>query len=115
EQYRGVAEFFAFIAKPETQKRWHEHTGYLPLGLKGIYAGILQSSRQPVLRLAQKDLEDAVLRVPMKRVGPQNQIRGVNDEVLEGLFSDLMTPSEALHESVTRANHILLRFARNTD
>ncbi len=26
EQYRGIARFFAFIAKPEVQKRWHEHT-----------------------------------------------------------------------------------------
>ena len=29
EQYKGIAQFFAFIAKPETQKRWHEHTGCL--------------------------------------------------------------------------------------
>ena len=40
EKYKGIAQFFAFIAKPEIQKRWHEHTGYLPLGLKGIYADI---------------------------------------------------------------------------
>ena len=33
EQYRGIAEFFVFLAKPEVQKRWHEHTGYIPIGL----------------------------------------------------------------------------------
>ncbi|CZI03643.1 TPA: extracellular solute-binding protein [Legionella pneumophila subsp. pneumophila] len=114
EQYRGIARFFAFIAKPEVQKRWHEHTGYLPLGLKGIYANIVQSSQHPALLLARTDLEDNLPEKPYKHMGPQNQIRGINDEVLEAMFADLMSPEEALNEATIRANHLLLRFARNT-
>ncbi|HAT2066383.1 TPA: extracellular solute-binding protein [Legionella pneumophila] len=114
EQYRGIARFFAFIAKPEVQKRWHEHTGYLPLGLKGIYANIVQSSQHPALLLARTDLEDNLPVKPYKHMGPQNQIRGINDEVLEAMFADLMSPEEALNEATIRANHLLLRFARNT-
>lgn len=114
EQYRGIARFFAFIAKPEVQKRWHEHTGYLPLGLKGIYASIVQSSQHPALLLARTDLEDNLPEKPYKHMGPQNQIRGINDEVLEAIFADLMSPEEALNEATIRANHLLLRFARNT-
>ncbi|ANH13621.1 TPA: extracellular solute-binding protein [Legionella pneumophila] len=114
EQYRGIARFFAFIAKPEVQKRWHEHTGYLPLGLKGIYANIVQSSQHPALLLARTDLEDNLSEKPYKHMGPQNQIRGINDEVLEAMFADLMSPEEALNEATIRANHLLLRFARNT-
>ena len=113
-QYKGIAQFFVFIAKPEVQKRWHEHTGYLPLGLKGIYADIVQSSTHPSLLLARCDLEDNVHGKPFKHSGPQNQIRGINDEVLEAMFAGLMSSEEALQESIVRANHVLLRFAQNT-
>lgn len=112
--YKGIAQFFVFIARSEVQQRWHEHTGYLPLGLKGRYAPILQSSKHPALLLARTDLEDNLQTKPLKHDGPQNQIRGVNDEVLEAMFAGLISPTEALNEATSRANHILLRFARNT-
>lgn len=113
--YKGIARFFVFLAQPAVQQRWHEHTGYLPLGLKGIYAGIVNSSRHPSLRLAQKDLADNSSMPPLKNIGPQNQIRGINDEVLEAMFADLMTPEAALKESAARVNYVLLRFGRNTE
>jgi sn-glycerol 3-phosphate transport system substrate-binding protein len=114
EQYNGIARFFVFIARPEIQKRWHEHTGYIPLGLKGIYADIVQSSQHPTLLLAQNDLEDNLHAKPFKNQGPQNQIRGINDEVLEAMFAGLISPEVALQEAITRSNHVLLRFSRNT-
>ncbi|QMT59330.1 extracellular solute-binding protein [Legionella sp. PC997] len=112
--YKGIAQFFAFIAKPEIQKRWHEQTGYLPIGLQGIYADILQSSTHPTLLMARTDLTGEVSEKPLPRFGPQNQIRGINDEVLEAMFAGLLSPKEALHESAVRTDHVLWRFARNT-
>lgn len=114
EQYKGIAEFFAYLAKPQVQQRWHEHTGYLPLGLKGIYATILQTSQHPALELARNDLEDNLHLQPFKNEGPKNQIRNINDEMLEALFAGLLTPQEAIEESVARTDHLLLRFTRNT-
>jgi sn-glycerol 3-phosphate transport system substrate-binding protein len=114
EQYKGIALFFAFIAKPEVQKKWHEHTGYLPIGLKGIYTPIVQTSKHPVLLLAKGDLEGKESPTPFRHFGPQNQIRGINDEVLEAMFAGLISPEEALNEAVKRADHVLLRFSRNT-
>ncbi len=114
DHYKGIAQFFVYIAKPEVQKRWHEHTGYLPLGLRGIYSGISQSSQHPSLLLARADLEDNLNVKPPKNSGPQNQIRGINDEVLEAMFAGLISSQDALHEAATRSNHILLRFSRNT-
>lgn len=114
EQYKGIAQFFAFIALPKTQQRWHEHTGYLPLGLQGSYAPILQTSHHPTLLLAQTDLTSTVLETPLKYYGPQNQIRSINDEVLEAMFAGQMSPEQAVHEASARANHALLRFSRNT-
>ncbi|WP_454780267.1 extracellular solute-binding protein [Legionella sp. WA2022007384] len=114
EHYKGIAQFFAFIAKPETQKRWHEHTGYLPIGLQGIYADILQSSTHPTLLMARTDLSGELHEQPLQRFGPQNQIRGINDEVLEAMFAGLLSPKEALQESAMRTDHVLFRFVRNT-
>lgn len=114
EHYKGIAQFFAFITKPETQKRWHEHTGYLPIGLHGIYADILRSSRHPTLLMARTDLEGELHEKPLQRFGPQNQIRSINDEVLEAMFAGFLSPSKAIQESAARTDHVLLRFARNT-
>jgi sn-glycerol 3-phosphate transport system substrate-binding protein len=113
-QYKGIAQFFRFIATPAIQQRWHEHTGYLPLGLKGGYADIVEKSNHPALLLARTDLEDKLQTRPIKHSGPQNQIRGINDEVLEAMFAGLISSKEALQEAVERSNHILLRFSRNT-
>lgn len=114
EQYQGMALFFKFIAKPKTQQRWLEHTGYLPLGLEGPYASIVQSSQHPTLSLAQADLEGDTKAQSSKNLAPMNQIRAVNDELLEAMFAGLMSPKEALHQAVLRANRLLMRFARNT-
>ncbi|BCA96461.1 glycerol-3-phosphate ABC transporter substrate-binding protein [Legionella antarctica] len=113
-QYKGIAQFFVFIARPEIQKRWHEHTGYLPLGLKGIYAAIVQASKHPSLLLARSDLEGPVNAKPFKHTGPQNQIRSINDEVLEAMFAGLINSDQALQEAMDRSNHVLLRFSQNT-
>lgn len=114
EQYMGIAQFFAYLAQPKVQQRWHEHTGYLPLGFKGGYAPIVQASHHPNLALARKDLEDSQLNHSLQHLGPQNQVRGIVDEVLEAMFAGLMTANQALDEAATRVNHILLRFVRNT-
>ncbi|MFT4059557.1 MAG: extracellular solute-binding protein [Legionella sp.] len=110
EQYQGIARFFAFIAQPQTQQRWHNNTGYLPLGLQGVYAEIVKSSHHPNLVLAQMELQAGGRS--LKYYGPQNQIRAINDEVVESMFAGLMSPDEAVHEFAKRANHVLTRFAR---
>ncbi|KTD25743.1 extracellular solute-binding protein [Legionella maceachernii] len=111
--YRGIAQFFSYLAQPEVQYRWHQRTGYLPLGTKGIYS-FPNEVNYPILALAQADLgkqRDDQVRL---HIGPQNQIRTINDEALEAIFAGLKTPQQAMNEAVKRANYALLRFARNT-
>jgi sn-glycerol 3-phosphate transport system substrate-binding protein len=112
--YKGIAQFFSFLARPDVQKRWHEQTGYLPLGFKGIYFSLAQSSKHPNLILARTDLQDRPLTDSLNHLGPQNQIREITDEVLEAMFAGLMTSAQAMNEAEKRSNHILLRFLRNT-
>ncbi|CAM2862762.1 extracellular solute-binding protein [Legionella worsleiensis] len=112
--YRGIALFFNFIAKPEIQQQWHEHTGYLPIGLKGRYSTLVEKSRHPALLIARTDLENTVAGGTLSHNGPQNQIRGINDAVLEAMFAGLISATDAIEEAVQRSNHVLLRFMRNT-
>lgn len=114
EQYKGIAQFFAFLAKAQIQQHWHAHTGYLPLGFKGIYAPLLLSPKNPVLLLAQRDLETLLPSYNQKSRVPQNQIRHIHDEVLEAMLTHSMDPKEALQRAVLLSNKVLKRFLKNT-
>lgn len=115
KEYLGIAHFFSYLARVDTQQRWHEQTGYLPIGLKGVYAPILNTSTHPALLLAKGDLENSSEQtITHSHSAPQNQIRNMNDEIFEAMFSGGLTAEEAMKQSIQRANHILLRFARNT-
>ncbi|MBA2711244.1 MAG: extracellular solute-binding protein [Tatlockia sp.] len=112
--YRGIAEFFSYIAKPEVQQNWHQRTGYLPLGIDGIYASLIEKNKHPVLSLAQIDLASRIKNKPLLHLGPQNQIRTINDEALEAIFAGIKKPKLAIDDAVIQANYALLRFIRNT-
>ncbi|HRD69853.1 MAG TPA: extracellular solute-binding protein [Legionella sp.] len=112
--YKGIAQFYAFIAKPEIQMQWHERTGYLPIGLKGIYAHILEANNHPALALALVDLENNFAPATGNYSSPQNQIRIIYEQILEALFAGTLTVDEALQQAINRSNLIILRFARNT-
>lgn len=64
--------------------------------------------------LAKTDLQSATEEKPLQYVGPENQIRSINDEILEAMFAGLLSPTDAVNEASARANHVLLRFLRNT-
>ncbi|MBA2655717.1 MAG: hypothetical protein H0U70_01890 [Tatlockia sp.] len=36
--YQGMVQFIFYILQSRVQERWHQHTGYLPLGVEGIYS-----------------------------------------------------------------------------
>ncbi|WED41998.1 extracellular solute-binding protein [Legionella cardiaca] len=110
--YRGIAKFFAYLAQPDTQLKWHQHTGYLPLGLTGVYGTLAIESKHPILQLAKSDLTRQTLG--RHHTGPQNLIRAINDEALEAIFAGMLTPKQAINEAVERANYTLMRFNRNT-
>lgn len=115
QQYKGIAAFFMFLAKADVQKKWHEHTGYLPLGFKGRYADLVQSSQHPVLLLAQSDLQRPISpHLLQQNLSPQHQIRSIIDEVLEGLFAGLVNSDEAMNVAMSRSNRVVARFSRNT-
>ncbi|QBR85085.1 extracellular solute-binding protein [Legionella israelensis] len=111
---KGIALFLHYLSRPDVQKRWHEHSGYLPLGLTGQYAAISSISQHPVLKLAQADLTTSSEHLKTNTLIPQHQIRAVNEAALETLFAGLKTPKQAADEAVKQANHLIWRYIRNT-
>lgn len=111
---RGIATFFTYLAEPQVQMRWHERTGYLPLGLTGKYIDVEHVNKHPSLLLAKSELMNKAEQgfVP---VNAQNQIRTINDEALEMIFAGIKSPEMAMERAVVRANHVLQRFMLNTN
>ena len=112
--YQGIAQFFSYLAQPAVQQHWHQRTGYLPLGIEGIYKQLADERRNPSLLLARSELMGNQDSVSVLRLGAQNQIRVINDEALETIFADIKNPEQAMNDAVGSANHALQRFAHNT-
>lgn len=107
---RGIAQFLAFLALPKVQQAWFEHTGYLPLNH-------LQSNNQnknAILDIAAVDLIGGVEDMQTLQQVPKNQIRTINDQMLEAIFSGMLSTEEALHETKVRVQDVLTRFINNT-
>lgn len=110
-EYRGVARFLAFIARPQAQAEWQSRTGDMPLSAalydrlhrQGFYAknpgqeiAVAQLSRKAPTR----DSEGL-------RVAGLRKIRGIIDEELESVFDGRKNPIEALNAAVDRGNALL--------
>ncbi len=113
EEYKGVAQFFAHLSKPEVDARSHQRTGYLPLTpvsfalteKSGFYKqnpGTDVSVNQMIRKTTDKSRGI--------RLGNFVQIRTINDEEFEQVWSGKKTAQEALDSAVKRGNELLVRF-----
>ena len=114
-EYKGVAEFFKFISRPEVQAASHQRTGYLPVTLaaydltekSGFYKqhpGTDVAVTQMIRKVTDKSRGI--------RLGNYVQIRAIEDEELEQVWSGKKTPQEALQNIVKRGNEQLERFQK---
>ncbi|MGZ5105777.1 MAG: hypothetical protein ACXWHB_14810, partial [Usitatibacter sp.] len=95
---------------------WHQATGYVPI-TKAAY-DLTKSQgfydKNPGTDIA---IEQLLLRNPTKaskgvRLGNFVQIRTINDEELEAVWSGKKTAKQALDAAVTRGNEELRKFER---
>lgn len=113
EMERGIAQFLVFLAQPAIQKSWYEHTGYLPLETQ--FNSSQDKHSHSILGIAAFDLDnDKEEHHQTLQPGPQNQIRAINEQMLEAVFSGMMSTKDAMDNAVLRANHVLRRFKKNT-
>ncbi|WP_158215340.1 sn-glycerol-3-phosphate ABC transporter substrate-binding protein UgpB [Candidimonas nitroreducens] len=114
EDYKGVAAFLAFLAKPEQQIKWHKDTGYIPL-TNSAYKSLEADGyykEHPDQEVAIKELTRATpTRASMTiRLGNAAQINAVLDEELESVWAGKKTAKQAMDSAVRRGNEFLERF-----
>jgi sn-glycerol 3-phosphate transport system substrate-binding protein len=118
EEYRGVAQFLAFVSTTPQQVRFHEVTGYLPI-TKAAYAATRASGFYeehpgldlPVMQMTGKAPTENSRGL---RFGNLVQIRDIIAEELEGAFSGKQPAQQALDNAVKRGNAVLRQFEAAT-
>lgn len=114
EKYKGVAAFYNFIAKPDTQVWWHQATGYVPVTVTAYEAAKAQGYYQ-----ANPTREIAVVQLMRGtptdnsagfRIGNSNQINVAIMEEVSAAFLGRKPVQQALDDAVSRGNQALRRF-----
>jgi len=114
DEYKGVAKFFAFLSRPETQMEWHVNTGYVPITL-AAYELTRKSGfydKNPGADMPVKELTNKAPTANSKglRFGNFVQGREVIEEELEAVFGGRKDAKSALDDAVKRGNEILRKF-----
>ena len=115
-EYRGVAKFLAWLARPEVQAEWHQRTGYVPV-TRAAYELTAQTGfyrEYPGHEIAIRQL---LLNSPTResrgiRLGEFQQIRTILEEELEGVWDGKVAPKLALDRAAERGDLLLRKFER---
>jgi sn-glycerol 3-phosphate transport system substrate-binding protein len=114
-EYKGVAQFFAHLSKPEEAAKSHQRTGYLPVTLASFEltdkSGFYKQNPGTDVSVTQM-IRKTTDKSRGIRLGNFVQIRTINDEELEGVWSGKKTAKEALDAAVKRGNEQLERFQK---
>jgi sn-glycerol 3-phosphate transport system substrate-binding protein len=113
-EYKAVATFIAYLARPDVQAQWHQTTGYVPI-TKAAYALTEKSGFYLTHPGHQVAVRQLLLRNPTReskgiRLGHFLQIRAIIEEELEAVWADRKTPIDALNSAVARGNVLLAEF-----
>ena len=115
DEYKGVAQFFAHLSKPDVAAASHQRTGYLPVTLasfeltdkSGFYKqnpGTDVSVTQMVRKTTDKSRGI--------RLGNFVQIRTIIDEEMEQVWGGKKSAQEGLDSAAKRGNEQLERFEK---
>ena len=114
EEYKGVAEFLNFLSSTDIQAKWHQDTGYLPIttaaGEKTKADGFYDANPGTDIAVIQMTAKEPTANSKGLRLGSFDQIRGIIDEELEGVWAGDKTAQAALDSAVERGNDLLRRF-----
>lgn len=114
EEYKGVADFFAFMTNPENQVFWHKETGYVP-----ITTAAYDLAKEQGYYNEAPDAEIGILQLSQPggewtkgyRLGYYVQIRDVMYSKFDDIFSGKSSVDEAFGEMEEESNKLLERFA----
>lgn len=114
EEYKGVADFFAFLTNPESQVFWHKETGYVP-----ITTAAYDMAKDEGYYKSTPDAEVGILQLSQPggewtkgyRLGYYVQIREVMYKNFDNIFSGNATVDEAFAAMEEESNELLERFS----
>ena len=114
EEYKGVAAFLNFLSSTDIQAQWHQDTGYLPItiaaGDKTKEMGFYEANPGTDVAVMQMTTNEPTANSKGLRLGFFDQIRGIIDEELEGVWAGDKTAEVAMNSAVERGNALLRRF-----
>lgn len=117
--YEGVAEFLSFVSSTPIQAKWHQDTGYLPItsaaGDATREAGFYKENPGTDIAVIQMTANEPTSNSKGLRLGSFDQIRGIIDEELEGVWAGDKSAQEALDSAKARGDQLLRRFERSTN
>ena len=116
EVYKGVTKFFHFLASPEIAARWHQQTGYVPV-TKAAYEltkkqGFYDKNPGTEVGVQQLNVETTAQSRGV-RLGYLPQIREIEDQEMERIFSDKTSAQDGINNMVSRGNDLLEKFQKS--
>ncbi len=113
DEYKGVAQFFAHLSKPDVAAASHKRTGYLPVTIPSFEltdkSGFYKQNPGTDVSVTQM-IRKTTDKSRGIRLGNFVQIRTIVDEEMENIFSGKKTAKEGLGDAVKRGNEQLARF-----
>jgi sn-glycerol 3-phosphate transport system substrate-binding protein len=134
-EYRGVARFLEFLARPEQQMWWHVNTGYLAVSNTAVrnleqgyhfvnnpkqYTAFAQLTGLPPAPPAALQEKKGPPPKPERvatansqglRLGNFVQIRDVIESEMENVFAGKKSTKQGLDDAVAKSNTLLKEFA----
>ena len=115
DEYKGIAQFFSYLSKPDVQAALHQRTGYLPITTAAFQAtessGFYQKNPGTDVGVNQM-IRKTTDKSRGIRLGNYVQIRTIEDEELEQVWGGKKSAKEALDSIVSRGNDLLERFEK---
>lgn len=115
---RGIAEFFAFLARPEVAAGWHTETGFLPVTRTAFEqtraTGFYTQNPGADIPIQQLLRGGGQMTGNTRgiRLGGFVEIRTIMQEEMERALQGQQTAQQALDNSVQRGNVVLRNFER---
>ncbi|EFL87498.1 sn-glycerol-3-phosphate ABC transporter substrate-binding protein UgpB [Ahrensia sp. R2A130] len=114
EEYKAAADFLNFLSSTDIQAKWHQDTGYLPIttaaGDKTKADGFYDANPGTDIAVIQMTAKEPTANSKGLRLGSFDQIRGIIDEELEGVWAGDKTAQAALDSAKERGDRLLRRF-----
>ncbi len=114
-EYKGVAQFFKFLASTDNQAWWAGVTGYLPLTNAAVKAmetsGHFQKNPNQRTAITQMQSGKTTPNSQGIRLGNFNSVRDAIEEQIENVLSGKKTAKQGLDDAVAKGNDILKEFA----